>query len=105
MGSLQNYFYGIKPFKFVSETEGNKNMLSRLISRAASTLVLGEHNVSGLNAATLNTITAATKIGGDVTVLLASDSTAEAAEAAQKVAGVSKVICADGIGLKGQLAE
>jgi len=80
-------------------------MFSRTISRAASTLVIGEHNASGLNPATLNTITAATKIGSDVTVLLASDSTAAAAEAAAKVAGVSKVVCADGPGLKGQLAE
>merc|ERR1711881_579339 len=53
----------------------------------------------------LSALTAATKIGGEVSVLLASDSTKAAAEAAAKVAGVNKVIVAEGAGLKGQLPE
>merc|ERR1712066_350146 len=45
------------------------------------------------------------KVGGDVSVLIASDATQVAAEAASKVAGVNKVIVAEGAGLKGQLPE
>lgn len=41
------------------------------LHRCKSTLVVAEHNNEVLNAATLNTITAAKKIGGDVTVLVA----------------------------------
>jgi len=80
-------------------------MFKKLASRAASTLILAEHNADGLNAATLSTVSAAAAIGGDVSVLIASDATQAAAEAASKVAGVSKVIVAEGAGLKGQLAE
>lgn len=80
-------------------------MFKRVLSRAASTLVIGEHSAEGLNQATLSTITAAMKVGGEVSVLLASDSTQAAAEAAAKVAGVNKVIVAEGAGLKGQLPE
>lgn len=80
-------------------------MFKRLASRAASTLILAEHNADGLNAATLSTVSAAAAIGGDVSVLVASDATQAAAEAASKVAGVSKVIVAEGAGLKGQLPE
>merc|ERR1712178_303477 len=80
-------------------------MFKRVLSRAASTLVVGEHSAEGLNASTLSAITAASKIGGDVSVLLASDATQAAAEQAAKVAGVSKVIVAEGAGLKGQLPE
>merc|ERR1711881_487924 len=80
-------------------------MFKRVLSRAASSLVLAEHNAEGLNPATLSTITAASKIGGEVSVLLASDSTQAAAEAASQVAGVNKVIVAEGAGLKGQLPE
>jgi len=73
--------------------------------RALSTLVVGDHSAAGLNPATLNTITAAAKVGGDVNVILASDNATAAAEAVSKVAGVNKVIVAQGDGLKGQLAE
>jgi len=80
-------------------------MFKRVLSRAASTLVVGEHSAEGLNPSTLSAITAATKVGGDVSVLIASDATQAAAEAAAKVAGVNKVIVAEGAGLKGQLPE
>jgi len=79
-------------------------MFKKVLQRAASTLVVAEHNDSGLNASTLSTITAASQLG-DVSVLVASDATQSAAEAAAKVAGVSKVVVAEGAGLKGQLAE
>merc|ERR1711972_64018 len=80
-------------------------MFKRGIQRFASSLVVGEHSAEGLNPSTLSAITAASKVGGDVSVLIASDATQAAAEAAAKVAGVNKVIVAEGAGLKGQLPE
>ncbi len=61
-----------------------------------SNLVIAEHNHGALNAATLNVITAATVIGGDVHVLVAGHNASAAAAAAAQVAGVSKVLLADG---------
>jgi electron transfer flavoprotein alpha subunit len=58
-------------------------------------LVIAEHEGGALKAATLNTVTAATKIGGDVHVLVAGSAIATVAEAAAKIAGVAKVLSAD----------
>ena len=60
-----------------------------------SVLVLAEHNNAELNPATLNTITAASEIGGDITVLVSGSGCAAVADAAASVAGVSKVMLAD----------
>ncbi|ANQ85113.1 electron transfer flavoprotein subunit alpha [Azoarcus olearius] len=68
-------------------------------------LVLAEHDNHTLKAATLNTVTAAAKIGGDIHVLVAGSNCAGAAEAAAKVAGVAKVLVADAPHLDAQLAE
>ena len=70
-----------------------------------SVLVVAEHDNATLKGATLNTVTAATKIGGDVVVLVAGSGCAAAAEAASKVAGVSKVLVADNAAYEYQLAE
>jgi len=59
-------------------------------------LVIAEHDHGSLKAATLNVITAATAIGGDVHVLVAGENAAPAAAAAARVAGVTKVLLADG---------
>jgi electron transfer flavoprotein alpha subunit len=59
-------------------------------------LVIAEHDHNGLKAATLNVISAAAAIGGDIHVLVAGSNAANAAAAAAKVAGVSKVLHADG---------
>jgi len=59
---------------------------------------------SGELAATLNTITAAAKLG-DVTVLVAGQGCAAMGEAAAKVAGVSKVLVADDAAYAHPLAE
>ncbi|MCH2190174.1 MAG: FAD-binding protein [Gammaproteobacteria bacterium] len=61
-----------------------------------SNLVIAEHNNEALGAATLNTVTAATQIGGDVHVLVAGSGAQAVAEAAASVTGVSKVLVADG---------
>jgi electron transfer flavoprotein alpha subunit len=60
-----------------------------------SVLVVAEHDNEQLIAATLNTITAATQLSDDVHVLVAGENCAAVAEAAAKVAGVTKVRCAD----------
>ena len=59
-------------------------------------LVIAEHDHGSLKAATLNVIAAAAAIGGDVHVLVAGHNAAAAAAAAAQVAGVSKVLQADG---------
>ncbi len=58
-------------------------------------LVLADHDNAGLKPATLNAITAAAKIGGDVHVLVAGNGCDAAAAAAAKIAGVAKVLKAD----------
>src|SRR5690606_3169608 len=58
-------------------------------------LVIAEHNNAALAAVTLNTVAAAAKIGGDIHVLVAGQNVAGVAEAAAKIAGVSKVLVAD----------
>ena len=60
-----------------------------------SVLVVAEHDNENLVAATLNTVTAACQLGDDVHLLVAGENCAGVAEAAAKVAGVTKVLCAD----------
>ncbi|MBR8394955.1 FAD-binding protein [Burkholderia cenocepacia] len=68
-------------------------------------LVIAEHDGASIKAATLNTIAAAQKIGGDIHVLVAGHNAQGAAEAAAKIAGVSKVLLADAAQLEAGLAE
>ncbi|WP_175166536.1 electron transfer flavoprotein subunit alpha/FixB family protein, partial [Paraburkholderia fynbosensis] len=68
-------------------------------------LVIAEHDNASIKAATLNTIAAAQKIGGDVHVLVAGYNAQAAADAAAKIAGVSKVLLADAPQLEAGLAE
>jgi len=70
-----------------------------------SVLVLAEHDNASLKPATLNTVAAAGKIGGDIAVLVAGSDCAGAAKAASAVAGVNKVLVADAPHYKEQLAE
>ena len=70
-----------------------------------SILVIAEHDNAALKGATLNTVTAAAKIGGDVVVLVAGSNCGAVAEAAAKVTGVSKVLVADNAAYEYQLAE
>ena len=70
-----------------------------------SILVIAEHDNAVLKAATLNTVTAATQLGGDVTVLVAGHGCGAVAEAAAQVAGVKKVLVADAPHYAHQLAE
>ena len=68
-------------------------------------LVIAEHDNAHLKGATNNVVTAAAKIGGDIHVLVAGQSVAAVAEQASKIAGVSKVLLADGASLADGLAE
>lgn len=68
-------------------------------------LVYAEHDNKELKKATLNTVTAASKIGGDIVVLVAGLGCEAVAEQAAKVAGVSKVLCASNPAFEHQLAE
>jgi electron transfer flavoprotein alpha subunit len=68
-------------------------------------LVIAEHDNVSLKPSTLNTVAAATKIGGDVHVLVAGQGCGAAAAAAAKISGVSKVLVAESAGLANQLAE
>jgi electron transfer flavoprotein alpha subunit len=70
-----------------------------------SILVYAEHDNASLKPATLNVITAAQQIGGDITVLVAGSGCAAVAQAAAQVAGVSKVLLADNAAYAHQLAE
>ena len=68
-------------------------------------LVIAEHDHGTLKGATLNAVTAAAAIGGDIHVLIAGQDAAGAAQAAAQIAGVAKVLHADGPSLARQLAE
>ena len=70
-----------------------------------SILVIAEHNNESLNAATLNVITAAQAIGGDIDVLVAGSNCGGAANEAAQVSGVSKVLSADNAAYDHMLAE
>ncbi|MBB2927895.1 electron transfer flavoprotein subunit alpha/FixB family protein [Paraburkholderia silvatlantica] len=68
-------------------------------------LVIAEHDNTSIKSATLNTLAAAQKIGGDIHVLVAGHNAQAAADAAAKISSVSKVLLADAPQLAAGLAE
>jgi electron transfer flavoprotein alpha subunit len=68
-------------------------------------LVIAEHDNASVKGATLNTIAAAQKLDGDIHVLVAGSGAQGAADAAAKIAGVTKVLLADAPQLAEGLAE
>lgn len=70
-----------------------------------SILVIAEHDNSSLNAATLNSVTAAQAIGGDIDILVAGESCQDAAAQAAQVSGIGKVLVADNSAYGNALAE
>jgi electron transfer flavoprotein alpha subunit len=68
-------------------------------------LVIAEHDNAVLKAATLNAVTAAAKIGGEIHLLVAGANCGSVAEQAAKVAGVAKVKVADAAHYGDQTAE
>uniref|UniRef100_A0AAY4CPL8 Electron transfer flavoprotein subunit alpha n=1 Tax=Denticeps clupeoides TaxID=299321 RepID=A0AAY4CPL8_9TELE len=73
--------------------------------RFQSTLVVAEINNGTLTPITLNAVTAASKLGGEVACLVAGANCAKAAEQLCKVKGVQKVLVAQHDTYKGGLAE
>jgi electron transfer flavoprotein alpha subunit len=68
-------------------------------------LVIAEHDNQSIKAATLSTVAAAQKIGGNVHVLVAGHNAQAVAVAAAKIGGVAKVLLADAPQLEQGLAE
>ena len=68
-------------------------------------LIIAEHDNHTLKGATLNAVTAASQIGGDIHILVAGAGCQGVADAAASVAGISKVLLADNAAYEHQLAE
>ena len=68
-------------------------------------LVIAEHDNESLKPASLNTVTAAKEIEGDIEVLVAGKDCQSVADKAARIAGVTKVIVADDVCYEYQLAE
>ena len=68
-------------------------------------LVVAEHDNAALKSATLNTVTAAARLGGEVHLLVAGAGVGGVAESAAKLAGLAKVLVADAAHLGEQSAE
>jgi electron transfer flavoprotein alpha subunit len=69
-----------------------------------SVLVIAEHDNASIKPATFCAVTAGAKLG-DVTVLVAGKGCKPAADAAAKITGVKKVLCADDVAYEHQMAE
>jgi len=70
-----------------------------------SILIISEHDNQSLKPVTLNLVTAAQQIGGDIDLLVAGENAQAVAEAAAAIPGVRKVILADSAAYAHQLAE
>ncbi|MBF7687425.1 electron transfer flavoprotein subunit alpha/FixB family protein [Acinetobacter rathckeae] len=70
-----------------------------------SILVIAEHDNTALNGATLHVVTAAQKMGAEITLLVVGENVTAVAEQAKTVAGVAKVLVADHAVYAHQLAE
>jgi electron transfer flavoprotein alpha subunit len=68
-------------------------------------LVIAEHDNASIKGATLNTVAAASQCGGEVHVLIAGHNAGDAAKAAAQIAGVAKVLHAEGAHFEHGLAE
>ncbi|CAG0894474.1 unnamed protein product [Darwinula stevensoni] len=76
-----------------------------LFRRLESTLVIAEHTNEKLFPVTLNAVTAANKIGGDVACLVAGTKVAPVVEALSKVPGIKKILVAENEAFHGFLPE
>tara|TARA_S200000501_G_scaffold171780_1_gene161825 strand:- start:21 stop:950 length:930 start_codon:yes stop_codon:yes gene_type:complete len=70
-----------------------------------SILVIAEHDNNDLKGSTLNTVTAASEIGGDVSVLVVGSESSSVAEQASKISRINSVIHVDDPIYKNFLAE
>ena len=70
-----------------------------------SILILCDHENGQLSPVTLNAVSAASQIGGEMHLLVARDQTGNVAKAAASIAGIAKVLVADDKALENGLAE
>ena len=70
-----------------------------------TTLILAEHDNTGLRPATLNAVTAAKELGGEIEILVAGSGCEGAANNASKIEGVTKILVADSDEYANALAE
>jgi len=77
----------------------------RVLSRHNSTLVVADHDNATLNPVTLNAITAAKAIGGDITCLVAGTSCDAVVDEVSRIDGLSKVLVAKSAAYVGFLPE
>lgn len=70
-----------------------------------SILIIAEHDNSDLRLSTLNSVSAAQAIGGDIVVLVAGSNCTGVADTLSKVSGIKKVLLADNPVYSHQLAE
>jgi len=92
---------------FLSNILRNSKNLSCKVngSRLQSTLIIAEHDNEKLAAVTRNALTAAKKLGGEVSVLVAGTKVGSVVEEVTKVSGVNKVLKVEGEEFKGFLPE
>ncbi|XDZ68563.1 electron transfer flavoprotein subunit alpha/FixB family protein [Alphaproteobacteria bacterium LSUCC0226] len=70
-----------------------------------SILIICDHENGQLSPVTLNAVSAASQIGGDMHLLVAGDASGNVAKAAASIAGVAKVLVADDKAFENGLAE
>nr|XP_057932205.1 electron transfer flavoprotein subunit alpha, mitochondrial [Doryrhamphus excisus] len=85
--------------------KSNVARLGVVLQRFQGTLVVAEHNNEKLTPITLNAITAASKLGGEVSCLVAGTNCAKVVEEISKVNGVKKVLVVQNDSYKGALPE
>ena len=66
---------------------------------------MAEHDNSKLALSTLNVVSAASKIGGDITILIAGHGSEAVAKAASAIPGIKSVLHADNAAYKNGVAE
>uniref|UniRef100_A0A8C2WZD8 Electron transfer flavoprotein subunit alpha n=1 Tax=Cyclopterus lumpus TaxID=8103 RepID=A0A8C2WZD8_CYCLU len=98
---VTSYWYGLLIYQYKNKNVSHFHVLQRF----QSTLVVAEHNNEKLTPITLNAITAASKLGGDVTCLVAGTNCTQVVEQISKVQGVKKVLVAQHDSYKGALPE
>ncbi|XP_061630339.1 electron transfer flavoprotein subunit alpha, mitochondrial [Phyllopteryx taeniolatus] len=86
-------------------TKTSVTRLAGVLQRFQSTLVVAEHNNDKLTPITLNAISAASKLGGEVSCLVAGTNCTKVVEEISKVQGVKKVLVAQSDSYKGALPE
>jgi electron transfer flavoprotein alpha subunit len=81
--------------RILSSSSSSSSSSSHQHRRFASILVIAEHDNKKLSAATLSSVSAGSKLGGDVVVLVAGKASNAVGAAAAKVKGVKKVLHVD----------